>query len=66
MRANIRGPNLLVVVKREDEVRPVGSNECFVGARLALGLPAYSHERCKHTPGPWRMVSCSSGLKRDV
>ncbi len=45
------GPDLLVVVKCEDEIRPVGVGECLVGAGLTLGLPANSQQGGENAPG---------------
>ena len=44
-------PNLLVVMKGEDDVRPVWSNGGLVGIGLSFLLPANSRERREDTPG---------------
>lgn len=58
-------PDLLIVVKCKDEVRPAQAAERAVGARLALEFPAGLAQSGQH-PAPSPIPIGSPGLKGNV
>jgi hypothetical protein len=46
-----RGPDLFVIMKCEDEVRPSLSGECPMRTRLSFNPPTDSQRRGEHAPG---------------
>ena len=44
------GPDLVVIVKREDDIRPIGAGESSVRSRLSFNLPADAQEGGEYSP----------------